>query len=106
MDRAAEIATLRALGLSLVQVGRVLKGDPQSLPPALAAHQAMLEGQVRELTDKIEKVRWMRADLDRGQAPAFEELARLMRTAAKAVVAFNLPWPWGAKGLNCTTSGH
>jgi hypothetical protein len=39
----------------------------------------------------------MRADLDRGQAPAFEELARLMRPAAKAVLAFDLPWPWGGE---------
>jgi DNA-binding transcriptional MerR regulator len=97
MDRAAEIATLRTLGLNLAQVGQVLKGDPESLPPALAMHQATLEGQVRELTDKIEKVRSMRADLDRGQAPAFEELARLMRPAAKAVLAFDLPWPWGGE---------
>jgi DNA-binding transcriptional MerR regulator len=97
MDRAAEIATLRALGLSLAQVGQALTSDPHCLSPALAAHQTMLEGQVRQLTDKIEKVRWMRADLDRGQAPAFEELARLMRPAAGAAVAFDLPWPWGGE---------
>jgi len=97
MDRATEVATLRTLGLSLAQVGRVLKGDPQSVPPALAVHQAMLEDQVRELTDKIEKVRCMRADLDRGHAPAFEELARVMRPASKAAIAFDLPWPWGGE---------
>jgi DNA-binding transcriptional MerR regulator len=39
MARAAEIVALRALGLSLAQVARVLAGDSQELEPALAAHQ-------------------------------------------------------------------
>jgi len=89
MARAADIATLRALGLSLAQVGQALNGDPQSLPPALAVHQAALEDQVRALTDKIGKVRRMRADLGRGHAPAFMELVR-----PEAAIAFDLPWPW------------
>lgn len=38
MARAVEIAALRALGLSLGQVARVLGGDAQGLEPALAAH--------------------------------------------------------------------
>ena len=38
MARAGEIAALRALGLSLAQVARVLGGDSQGLEPALAAH--------------------------------------------------------------------
>ena len=49
MARAAEIVALRALGLSLAQVARVLGGDPQGLEPALAAHQATLEGRIRQL---------------------------------------------------------
>src|SRR6187455_1567013 len=49
MARAAEIVALRALGLSLAQVTRVLGGDPRGLEPALAAHQATLEGRIREL---------------------------------------------------------
>ena len=44
MARATEIAALRTLGLSLGQVARVLGGDAQGLEPALAAHQATLEG--------------------------------------------------------------
>lgn len=39
MARLAEIAALRALGLSLGQVARVLAGQPADLAPALAAHQ-------------------------------------------------------------------
>jgi DNA-binding transcriptional MerR regulator len=95
--RAAEIAALRALGLSLAQVARVLGGDPQGLEPALAAHQATLEGQLRRLAGAVEKVRGLRADLARGQAPAAGDLARLLGPAAELSVAFDLPWPWGGE---------
>ena len=47
MSCVAEIAALRELGLSLSEVARVLAGDSESLEPALAAHQAVLEGRVR-----------------------------------------------------------
>src|SRR5215207_3423509 len=63
MARAAEIAALRALGLSLAQLAQVLKGDPACLEPALAAHQAALEGEVPRLAATIAKVRALRADL-------------------------------------------
>jgi hypothetical protein len=97
MARAAEIAALCALGLSLVQVSRVLGGAPQALEPALAAHQATLEGRVRQLTDAIEKVRGLRADLAQGKAPTAGELARLLEPASEVTVAFDLPWPWGGE---------
>ncbi|HWK43367.1 MAG TPA: MerR family transcriptional regulator [Stellaceae bacterium] len=96
MVRAAEIAALRALGLSLAQVARVLGGDAQDLEPALAAHQATLEGRVRELAGTVEKVRGLRADLARGQVPDAGELARLLGPA-ELRVAFDLPWPWGGE---------
>lgn len=97
MARAAEIAALRALGLSLVQVARVLGGDAQELEPALAAHQASLEERARQLAGTLEKVRSLRADLARGQAPAAGELVRLLEPAAERGVAFDLPWPWGGE---------
>jgi DNA-binding transcriptional MerR regulator len=97
MARAAEIAALRALGLSLAQVARALGGDAQSLEPALSAHQSMLEGRVRQLADALEKVRRLRADLRRGQAPAANELARLLNPASEFRVVFDLPWPWGGE---------
>jgi DNA-binding transcriptional MerR regulator len=97
MARAAEIAALRALGLSLAQVARVLKGDARGLEPALAAHQASLEGQIRQLAGAIEKVRGLRADLAQGQTPAAGDLARLLEPAAELRVAFDLPWPWGGE---------
>ena len=97
MARVAEIAALRELGLSLSQVARVLEGDSESLEPALAAHQAALEGRVHQLVDAVDKVRRLRADLAGGRAPAPSELARLMRPASNFSVAFDLPWPWGGE---------
>jgi DNA-binding transcriptional MerR regulator len=97
MAQAAEIVALRTLGLSLVQVARVLKGDPQFLEPALAAHQEALEGRIRRLTDTVEKVRGVRADLARGETPMVSELARMVQPAPEISVAFDLPWPWGGE---------
>lgn len=97
MARAAEIAALRALGLSLAQVARVLAGNAQDLEPALAAHQAALETRIRAIAGTVEKLRGLRADLARGQAPASGELARLLEPAAGPDVAFDLPWPWGGE---------
>jgi DNA-binding transcriptional MerR regulator len=82
MARAAEIVALRELGLSLAQIARVLSGDPRGLDPALAAHQATLEGRIRQLGDTIEKLRGLRADHARRDGLG---------------VSFALPWPWGGE---------
>lgn len=97
MARAAEIVALRTLGFSLAQVARVLAGDPSGLEPALAAHQATLEGRLRELAGTVETVRGLRTDLARGKAPTAAELARLAPASAEIAVAFDLPWPWGGE---------
>lgn len=96
MRRAAEIAALRTLGLSLAQVARVLGGNPQDLESALAAHQERLEEQVRQTTGAIEKVRKLRADLAQGQVPTAGELAGLNASPGLSL-AFDLPWPWGGE---------
>ena len=100
MARVGEIAALRELGLSLAQVARVLEGDSESLEPALATHQAALEGRVHQLAGAVDKVRRLRADLSGGRALAPSELARLLRPASDFSVAFDLafaPWPWGGE---------
>ena len=97
MARVAEIAALRELGLSLGQVARVLGGDSESLEPALAAHQAVLEGRVHQLVDAVDKVRRLRVDIAGGRAPAARELAHLLRPASNFSLAFCLPWPWGGE---------
>ena len=97
MQRGADIVALRALGLSLAQVAGVLEGEAEGLEPALAAHQAVLEGRVRQLADTIEKVRGLRANLDRGKKPTVEELTRLRESATELSIEFELPWPWGGE---------
>ena len=97
MARVAEIVALRELGLSLSQVARVLGGDPESLEPALSAHQAALEGRVHQLVDAVDKVRRLRTDISNGRAPTTFELARLLRPISKFRIAFDLPWPWGGE---------
>jgi DNA-binding transcriptional MerR regulator len=97
MARAAEIVTLRALGLSLSQVARVLGDEPQALEPALAAHQATLEGRIRQLAGTVEKIRGIRAGLAQGKSPTASELMHLLRPGTEFNVAFDLPWPWGGE---------
>jgi DNA-binding transcriptional MerR regulator len=97
MARAREIVELRALGLSLSEVGRVFEGDAQTLERALAAHEATLEDRVRQLSDTVGKVRRLRADLSRGEVPAARELICLLKAAPAISVAFDLPWPWGGE---------
>lgn len=97
MERLAEIAALRALGLSLAQVGRVLRGDPEGVESALAMHQAGLEDRIRQLVGNAERVRALRADLAQGKTPTAGDLARLVRPTTELRVAFDLPWPWGGE---------
>lgn len=95
--RAAEIAALRALGFSLAQVARVLGDDPHGLEPALAAHEAILEGRIRQLSGAVEKIRDLRAGLTQGKRPTVGELVHLLGPTAEFNVAFDLPWPWGGE---------
>src|SRR5882757_10664920 len=48
MARCAEIVELRALGLSLGEVARILKGDAGIIARVLAAHEAALEARIRQ----------------------------------------------------------
>jgi DNA-binding transcriptional MerR regulator len=102
MARAAEIVALRALGLSLAQVSRVLAGDVAELEPALAAHQSSLEAQARDLGGTIAKVRELRAGLAQGRAPSISELMQLVTPASEAFIGFDLPWPWGGERFELT----
>lgn len=96
MVRATEVVSLRALGLSLTAVARVLDGDARGLAAALAAHESTLGHQLRDLVAKLDKVRTLQSDLARGQLPAGAELAALLDGTGPRV-AFELPWPWGGE---------
>lgn len=97
MARCAEIVALRALGLSVGEVARVLNGDAASLGRVLAAHEATLEARIRLCGDSIVKVRRLRADLGRGKMPATRDLIAAVRARRAIGVAFDLPWPWGGE---------
>lgn len=97
MARAAEIASLRALGLSLAEIGKVVQGDPTGLEPALASHQAALEAQLHSLAVTLTKVRGAREDLVRGRNRAGSEPSGVSGRPAGPVLAFDLPWPWGGE---------
>lgn len=96
MIRGSEIVALRALGLSLSQVARVLQGNADGLESALAAHQANLEVGVRQLTGTIEKLRQIRKDVTLGRTPTVEELTCLS-VYEQSCVEFELPWPGGGE---------
>lgn len=97
MRRAADIVALRALGLSLAQVAEVVAGQPGGLAQALAAHEAALDRALRTQVGQLERVRSLRADLARGQAPAPGAVAQLVASTEVPVVGFVLPWPWGGE---------
>ena len=97
MRRARDIAALRALGFSLAQVARVLKGDARGLESALAAHQGVLEDRLRQLVGTIETVGSLRDNLARGATPGIGDLAGLATAVAEFTVAFDLRHPWGGE---------
>jgi len=103
MARAAEIVGLRALGLTLAAVARVLDGDPADLEPALAAQQASLEARIRQLADAAANIRGVRASLASGQAPTAGALAGLIGPPA---IAFDLPLPWGGERFETAALGQ
>jgi DNA-binding transcriptional MerR regulator len=95
--RAAEVVTLRALGLSLAQIDRVLNAYPSGLDAALEAHEARLEAEANRLDDRLGKVRALRERIARGEVPATSDRVRLVVPPAGPIVAFDLPWPWGGE---------
>lgn len=97
IDRASDVVSLRALGLSLAQIARVLDGDADGLEPALAAHQTALEERIRALGAAAGKVRDLRDGLARGRKPTLGDLAGLASRAGEVSIAFDLPWPWGGE---------
>ena len=97
MARGAEIVALRALGLSVGEVARILNGDAVTLGRVLAAHEAALEARIRQCGDNIAKLRRLRADLGGGKMPATGDIIGAVRTRPAIGVAFDLPWPWGGE---------
>ncbi|WP_224703490.1 MerR family transcriptional regulator [Devosia aquimaris] len=97
LARAEDVVALRALGLSLGEVERVLGGDGRDLGAALASQQSVLEARMQGLGVALARVRELRGGLARGAAPDMALLRRLDGGAQGPSVAFDLPWPWGGE---------
>lgn len=98
LARAREIVALRDLRLTLSEISRVLNGNPESLEPALAEHEAALKEQALRLAASLATVRRWRTGLAMGQAPAISDLVNVKKRASnRGRVAFDLPWPWGGE---------
>ncbi|MDA4846934.1 MerR family transcriptional regulator [Hoeflea poritis] len=97
MDRASEIVALRAMGLSLAQIANALGQEDVDLDALLAAHQSLLEGQMRQIAEKAERVRQRRSHIARRQPEETADETRTSPTPAPPAVVFELPWPWGGE---------
>jgi len=97
MMRAREIVELRTLGLTLVEVARVLDGDAPVLARALAAHAAVLEGRIRQLHEAVHRIHKLRDELDRGTMSVASALTNERQAGDPISVAIDLPWPWGGE---------
>jgi DNA-binding transcriptional MerR regulator len=94
--RAREIVELRALGLTLADVARVLGGDASALARALSQHEAALIAQADRLQSTLDNVRRLRAELESGAA-ATTDYRRALELVQTPTIAFDLPWPWGGE---------
>ncbi|WP_176085983.1 MerR family transcriptional regulator [Martelella sp. HB161492] len=94
MTRAREIAALRALGLGLAAISRIMTGDGAELEPVLARHQRTLETELAGLADTIARLAELRSDIASGVSPDIAAVIRLTGTRTEPAIAFPLPWPW------------
>jgi DNA-binding transcriptional MerR regulator len=90
MARAADIVELRALGVTLGEVARILGGDARIMERALTAHESSLESRIGQLSNILRKVRRLRGKLG-------QEFASTLKHDREINVAFDLPWPWGGE---------
>lgn len=95
LARAGDVVALRRLGLSLMEVERVLGGAQGELSQALDAHSLVLRARQQGLAEAIAKVEQMRHALAAGRTPSLAELLETEQDGPG--VAFALPWPWGGE---------
>lgn len=97
MMRATEIVELRALGLNLAEVSRVLDGDAPVLARALATHEAVLEARARQLHETVHRICKLRGELDRGTMSVASVVSNVRQAGNPISVVIDLPWPWGGE---------
>lgn len=96
MIRAAEVATLRSLGLSLAQVTQVLNGNTKNLEVALTTHEDLLKNEIHHLMNRIDGVQRLRTDIAKGFIPDCGELTNVF-SRTRRLTSFPLPWPWAGE---------
>lgn len=97
MSSAAEIVTLRSMGLGLAEIAEALGNESADLEAVLAAHQCRLEAQMRQIAEKAELVRQHRSRLANSGPDSSSDRPHRRRETVEPTVAFNLPWPWGGE---------
>src|SRR5262245_35490113 len=97
MMRARQIVELRTLGLTRVEVARVLDGDAPVLARALAAHETALEARIGQLHEIVHRIHKLRDELDRGTMSVASALTNVRQAADPISVTVDLPWPWGGE---------
>ncbi len=97
MQKARKVVDLRALGLTLAEIARALRGETAALSRVLERHETALGERARRLQETIVHVRRTRLELERGSQPAPADLRQAVRSTSPYAVAFDLPWPWGGE---------
>ncbi|WP_426304911.1 MerR family transcriptional regulator [Acidovorax facilis] len=95
---AQDIVALRALGLSLAQIQRALRGDAAAMDLALASREAQLAAEFAAMKKASDRLRNMRHSLSHGQAQQPGDLSVALGTSQTAV-SLELPWPWDGEQL-------
>ena len=94
LERARQVVSLRALGLSIAQVRDVLDGDPQVMEASLIARQSHLQRQADQIDSALRTMRGLQGKLARGDRPTIDDLSTVTYSGGGLDVGFDLPWPW------------
>lgn len=97
ISRALEIVELRAFGLSLNEVARVLRGDALVLERALACRESALLAQMAQQQKTLQRIRKTRIELSCGAVSIASAVSEVSRAGGGISVAVDLPWPWGGE---------
>ncbi len=97
MARCREVVALRALGLSLRDVGAVMAGERKHLDAVLAGHQVRLEAEMTALSARLLALQSLRSGLAAGRLPQDGDYAAALRPCDGLTVAMDLPWPWAGE---------
>jgi DNA-binding transcriptional MerR regulator len=96
MARAAKIVALRAIGLPLAEVARLLDAGKGRLDLALAAQETRLEGQLRRQADALRQVRMLRG----ASSERAGDAVPAPHPPGRPAVSFSLLWPWNGASFD------